>query len=186
MAIDVRRREFIAGLSGALAVSPFTARAQQHERVRRIAMLSGLAANDPESQSRVAAFEQGLKELGWMEGRNLHIDFRWGTGDASEMQTFARELVELKPDLIVGMTTPAVTALVEETKTIPIVFASIVDPIGDEAAAKCALCPRRCRINQNSAPVGNTPGRTRQGIDAFFQRARWIAAVERDFSHEHV
>ena len=77
MAIDVRRREFIVGLGGSLAVLPLTARAQQHERVRRIAMLSGLAANDPESLSRVAAFEQGLKELGWMEGRNLHIDFRW-------------------------------------------------------------------------------------------------------------
>ena len=146
MAIDVRRREFIVGLSGSLAVLPLTARAQQHERVRRIAMLSGLAANDPESLSRVAAFEQGLKELGWMEGRNLHIDFRWGTGDAAEMQTFAKELVGLKPDLIVGMTTPAVAALVEETKTIPIVFASIVDPLG------------RGFISDMARPGGNVTG----------------------------
>ena len=110
-------------------------------------MLSGLAANDPESQARVAAFEQGLKELGWTEGRNLHIDFRWGTtSDTAEMQTFAKELVGLKPDLIIGMTTPAVAALVEETKTIPIVFANIVDPLG------------RGFISDMARPGGNVTG----------------------------
>ena len=114
--------------------------------MRRIAMLSGLAANDSEAQARVAAFQQGLKELGWREGRNLHIDFRWSTGDATEMPTFAKELVELKPDLIVGMTTPAVAALVQETKTIPIVFASIVDPVG------------RGFISNMARPGGNVTG----------------------------
>jgi len=141
----VKRRTFITLLGGA-AAWPVMARAQQPDRVRRIAMLSGLAASDPEAQARVTAFRQGLKELGWTEGRNVHIDFRWSTGDATEMRTFATELVELKPDLIVGMTTPAVAALVQETKTIPIVFASIVDPLG------------RGFISNMARPGGNVTG----------------------------
>ena len=146
MASNIARRKFIAALGSALAVLPLSARAQQHQHVRRIAIKSGLGANDPESQARLAAFEQGLKELGWTEGRNLHIEFRWGTGDAAEMQTFAKELVELKPDLIVGMTTPAVAALVEQTKTVPIVFANIVDPLG------------RGFISDMARPGGNVTG----------------------------
>jgi putative tryptophan/tyrosine transport system substrate-binding protein len=143
----MRRRDFITLLGGAASSAwPLAARAQQGERMRRIAMLSGLAANDSEAQARVAAFQQGLKELGWREGRNLHIDFRWSTGDATEMSTFAKELMELKPDLIVGMTTPAVAALVQETKTIPIVFASIVDPVG------------RGFISNMARPGGNVTG----------------------------
>jgi ABC-type uncharacterized transport system substrate-binding protein len=142
----VQRREFIGFLGGAAAAWPLAARAQQPERVRRIAMLSGFAASDPEAQARVAAFQQGLQELGWTAGRNLHIDFRWSTGDATEMRTSAKELVELKPDLIVGMTTPAVAALVQETKTIPIVFASIVDPVG------------RGFISNLARPGGNVTG----------------------------
>jgi putative ABC transport system substrate-binding protein len=146
----MRRRHFITLLGSAAAASsvywPLAARAQQPERMRRIAMLSGLAASDPEAHARVAAFQQGLKELGWMEGRNLHIDFRWSTGDAAEMRTFAKELAELKPDLIVGVTTPAVAALVQETKIIPIVFASIVDPLG------------RGFISNMARPGGNVTG----------------------------
>jgi len=122
----MRRREFITLLGGSAATWPFAARAQQPERTRRIAMLSGLAASDQESQARVAAFENGLKELGWTEGRNLHIDFRWSTGDTAEMQTFAKGLVELKP--------------------IPIVFASIVDPLG------------RGFISSMARPGGNVTG----------------------------
>jgi putative tryptophan/tyrosine transport system substrate-binding protein len=146
MAINIARRKFIAALGGMAFAWPLAAHGQQHEHVRRIAMLSGLAANDPESQARVAAFEQGLKELGWIEGRNLQIDFRWGSGNAAEMQMLAKELVELKSELIVGVTTPAVTALVEETKTIPIVFASIVDPLG------------RGFISDMARPGGNVTG----------------------------
>jgi ABC-type uncharacterized transport system substrate-binding protein len=142
----MRRREFIPLIAGAAAAWPLAAHAQQSERIRRIAMLSGLAANDSEAQARVAAFQRGLKELGWREGRNLHIDFRWSTGDTTEMATFAKELAELKPDLIVGMTTPAVAALVQETKTVPIVFASIVDPVG------------RGFISNMARPGGNVTG----------------------------
>ena len=143
---DMIRREFITLLGGAVAAWPLATNAQQPERMRRIAMLSGFAATDPEAQGRVAGFQHGLKELGWTAGRNLHIDFRWDTGDATEMRTFATELVELKPDLIVGMTTPAVAALVQETKTIPIVFASIVDPLG------------RGFISNMARPGGNVTG----------------------------
>jgi putative ABC transport system substrate-binding protein len=142
----MRRREFITLLGAVVAARPMLAGAQQAERIRRIAMLSGLAANDPEAQARVTAFQQGLRELGWTVGRNLHIDLRWSTGGAAEMQTFAKELVDLKPELIIGMTTPAVAALVEETKTIPIVFAGIVDPVG------------RGFISNMARPGGNITG----------------------------
>jgi putative ABC transport system substrate-binding protein len=141
----MRRRDFV-NLLGAAVAWPLAANAQQPERMRRIAMLSGLSASDPEAQARVAAFHQGLKEMGWTAGRNLHIDFRWSTGDATEMRTSAKELVEFKPELIVGMTTPAVAALVQETKTIPIVFASIVDPVG------------RGFISNMARPGGNVTG----------------------------
>jgi putative tryptophan/tyrosine transport system substrate-binding protein len=144
--VHATRRQFFTLLGGAAAVRPLVARAQQADRIRRIAMLSGLAASDPEAQARVTAFQQGLRELGWTIGHNLHIDFRWSTSDAAEMQTFARELVDLKPELIVGMTTPAVAALVQETKSIPIVFASIVDPVG------------RGFISNMARPGGNVTG----------------------------
>ena len=145
MAIHIRRREFIVTLGGA-AAWPLAARAQQAEQIRRIAMLSGLTASDPEAQARLAAFHQGLKEVGWTADRTLHIDFRWSSGDTAETQTLARELVELNPELIVGMTTPAVAALVKETKTIPIVFAGIVDPIG------------RGFVSNMARPGGNVTG----------------------------
>jgi len=145
MAIDIRRRELIAALGG-VAAWPLAARAQQAEQIRRIAMLSGLTASDPEAQARLAAFHQGLKEVGWTAGRNLRIDFRWSSGDTAETRTLARELVELKPELIIGMTTPAVAALVKETKTIPIVFAGIVDPVG------------RGFVSNMARPGGNVTG----------------------------
>jgi hypothetical protein len=90
--------------------------------------------------------QQGLKELGWAEGRNISIDFRWGTGERDQMRAFARELIDLKPDLILGMTTPAVTALVQEPKTIPILFVNIVDPLG------------RGFISNMARPGGNVTG----------------------------
>jgi putative tryptophan/tyrosine transport system substrate-binding protein len=142
----IGRRELIVLLGGGAAAWPFGVQAQQAGRIRRIAMLNGLAANDPEAQARVTAFQQGLKDLGWTVGRDLHVDLRWSTGDIAEMQTFAKELADLKPELIVGMTTPAVAALVEETKTIPIVFAGIVDPVG------------RGFISNMARPGGNITG----------------------------
>jgi putative ABC transport system substrate-binding protein len=144
--VHVTRREFVTLLGSGVAGWPVAARAQRADRIRRIAMLSGLAANDPEAQARLAALERGLKELGWTAGGNLHIDLRWSTGGAAEMQTLAGELADLKPELIVGMTTPAVAALVAETKTIPIVFAGIVDPVG------------RGFVSNMARPGGNVTG----------------------------
>ena len=99
MEVDIGRRKFIALIGSAASAWPLAAYAQQAEQIRRIAMLSGLAANDPEGQARLDAFHQGLKELGWTAGRNLHIDFRWSSGDPAETRTLARELVELRPEL---------------------------------------------------------------------------------------
>ena len=128
MAIKVARRKFIAALSGAVAW-PLAARAQQGEPVRRIGVLMAFAESDPGAQSQVASFRNELKKLGWMEGNNLRIELRWGAGDANMIKTFAKELVDLRPDAILGQTTSVVSALAHETRTIPIVFAVVSDPI---------------------------------------------------------
>jgi putative tryptophan/tyrosine transport system substrate-binding protein len=126
----VERREFITLLGVAAATWPLAARAQQSERMRRIGMLSGLAENDPEGHARVAAFREGLQKLGWTEGRNVHIDIRWGTPEAEAMQRLAKELVALHPDLIVTQNTPGTAAMLQQTRAIPIIFVNVVDPVG--------------------------------------------------------
>jgi len=127
----VKRRTFIALLGSAAAAWPLAARAQQPDRMRRIGVLMGYAENDSEAQVWVAAFREGLQKLGWTEGRNTKIDTRWATpGDAEAMQRFAKELVAVKPDVILSNTTPTTTALLQQTRTIPIVFAIVGDPIG--------------------------------------------------------
>jgi putative tryptophan/tyrosine transport system substrate-binding protein len=132
MAIHVGRREFIVTLGGAAAAWPLAARAQS-ERMRRIGVLMGFAVaeNDTEGQAFVAAFRDGLQKLGWTEGSNIRIDTRWATpADAESMQRFAKELVALQPDLILTSTTATTAALLQQTRTIPIVFAAVGDPIG--------------------------------------------------------
>src|SRR4029079_10919864 len=124
----MRRREFIMLLSGAAAIWPLAARAQQSERVRRIGVLVGLAENDPEMQGRIAGFHQGLEKLGWVEGRNLRIDYRFAPAGA-QARLLARELVALKPEVMLTQSTPATAAMQQETRTIPIVFAGVADPI---------------------------------------------------------
>src|SRR5262245_28747147 len=124
----IRRREFITLLGGA-AAWPLAARAQA-ERMRRIGVLFGLAENDPESQIRIATMREELQKKGWMEGRNLRFEFRWAPGDAQLTRAFARELVALQPDLIISQATPATAALLNETRTIPIVFAQVSNPVG--------------------------------------------------------
>ena len=126
----MRRREFIVLLGGAAVAWPLAARAQQPNRVRRIGALMAYTANDPEGQSRGAAFEQGLKGLGWVDGHNLRIDYRWPGGDVDQIGTSAKELVSMAPDAILGGATPAVVALQRITRTIPIVFAGVTDPVG--------------------------------------------------------
>jgi putative ABC transport system substrate-binding protein len=130
----MRRREFITLLGGAAAapvILPCAARAQQPERTRRIGMLTGYAESDRQAQAFVAAFREGLQKIGWAEGRNNRIDTRWATpGDAESRQRFAKELVALLPDLILAYNTPATAALLQQTRTIPIIFATVTDPVG--------------------------------------------------------
>src|SRR5262245_52956392 len=122
--LPLKRREFITLLGGA-AASPLVARAQQGERVRRIAVLSSLAADDPETQARHAAFLQGLQECGWTTGRNVQIDYRWGAGDPDRFRKYAVELVALAPDVILSIGTPVTAALLQATRSVPIVFAQV-------------------------------------------------------------
>ena len=125
---DMRRREFIKLVGSATAGWPLVARAQQPEPVRRIGVLMAVA--DASGQSYVTAFRGTLANLGWAEGSNLRIELRWSAGDADRIRTLAKELVDLRPDVIVGQGTPAIVALGRETQTIPIVFANVADPIG--------------------------------------------------------
>jgi putative ABC transport system substrate-binding protein len=126
----VRRREFITLLGGAATSWPLTARAQQPDRMRRIGVLMGYAENDSEAQAWVAAFREGLQKLGWREGRNIRMDARWASADAEAMRRFAQELVALQPDIILSQTTPTTAVLLQQTRTIPIVFAQVADPVG--------------------------------------------------------
>jgi ABC-type uncharacterized transport system substrate-binding protein len=126
----VRRREFITLLGGATVAWSVAAHAQQTERVRRIGVLTFSAESDQEGQSSVAAFREGLRKLGWMEGRNSEIDIRWAAADVELMKRFAKELVTLQPDLILTSSTPATAAMLQQTRTIPIIFVLVADPVG--------------------------------------------------------
>ena len=126
----MKRRAFITLLGGAAAAWPAAARAQQGERMRRVGVLSPVSESDASGQRRHAAFRKRLDELGWKAGRNIQIDYRWSAGNADRLRIFAKELVELKPDVILAETTPAAQAILAETRTIPIVFVVVSDPIG--------------------------------------------------------
>jgi putative tryptophan/tyrosine transport system substrate-binding protein len=134
----VKRRAFITLLGGAAAGWPLAAQAQQSERMRRIGVLMPLAEDDQEARTLVTTFVMGLHEQGWMVGRNVLIDYRWAAGDAQRIQTFAKELVEQKPDLIVARSSPVVAALLQQTRSIPIVFFQVVDPVGQGFVANLA------------------------------------------------
>jgi putative ABC transport system substrate-binding protein len=141
----IRRRDFIAGLGGA-AAWPVVAHAQQPQRLRRIGVLTPGDENDPLAKYRVPAFTQALADSGWTDGRNLRIDLRWGSGDIYRMRALAQELVGLQPDIIVTSGTPATVAVQRETRTIPIVFVNVGDPVAS------GIVPR---LNQ---PSGNITG----------------------------
>src|SRR5215204_6185393 len=157
----MRRREFITLLSCA-AIWPLAARAQQPERVRRVGVLVGLAENDPEMKERIAGFRQGLEKLGWVEGRNLRSDYRFAPAGA-QARLLARELIALQPDVILTQSTPATAAMQQETRTIPIVFAGVADPIGSGFAASL------------SRPGGNLTGllQYEEGITG-----KWLAMLK--------
>jgi putative tryptophan/tyrosine transport system substrate-binding protein len=138
MAINIARRKFIAALGGTAFAWPFAARAQQADRMRRVGVLWNLAADDPVGQARLAAFRQGLQELGWTDGRNVRIDYRWAATDADRYRTFAAELVALAPDVILASASVSVAALLQITRTVPIVFANVIDPVGAGFVARLA------------------------------------------------
>ena len=147
----IRRREFVILLGGSAATAwPVAARAQQGGRDRRIGVLMGFAESDPEAQTRLAAFREGLQKLGWTERRNIRIDTRWAGLDVDAMQRFAKELVALQPDVILTHTTPATLAVHQETRAIPIVFVQVADPVASGFVASF------------SRPGGNVTGFTAQ------------------------
>src|SRR5215813_13653622 len=127
----MKRRDFITLLCGAAVTWTIAAHAQQPERMRRIGVLMGFLESDSKAQAHIAAFRDELHKLGWTEGHNMRIDTRWtAPGDTQSMQRFAKELVALQPDIILSNTTPTTTALLQQTRTIPIVFTTVGDPIG--------------------------------------------------------
>src|SRR5262249_29998065 len=135
MASYIERRKFLATLGGAAAAWPLVARAQQSERMRRIGVLMGFDENDPGAKGWLSGFVRGLAELGWTDGRNVRMDVRWAAGNPDNMRTFAKELVDLQSDVILSQTTPVTAALHRETRTIPIIFVMVADPVGAGFAA---------------------------------------------------
>jgi ABC-type uncharacterized transport system substrate-binding protein len=146
MTLTIGRRELLAALGGAAAAWPLAARAQQREQVRRIGVLMNLAADDLQGQARLTAFGQGLQQLGWTDGRNVLIDRRWAAGDAGRFQRYAEELVALAPNVILAAAVPSVQALQRATRTVPIVFANVSDPVASGFVQSLAR------------PGGNTTG----------------------------
>ena len=133
----MQRREFVTLLGGA-AAWPLAARAQQAERVRRIGVLMNTAADDPEGQARKTAFVQALQQFGWTDGRNVRIDYRWGGGDPDRVRRYTAELVALAPDVILVTSGSALAALQNATRTVPIVFVGVTDPVGAGYVASLA------------------------------------------------
>jgi putative ABC transport system substrate-binding protein len=140
--LDMKRREFITLLGGAVAAPmmlwPLAALAQQDGRMRRIGVLMPLAADDPEAQTRVAAFAQGLQQLGWTIGRNVRVDTRWAVGDSERIRRYAAELVALEPDAILATGSTTVGPLLQATRAVPIVFVVVPDPVGAGFVANLA------------------------------------------------
>ena len=141
----MRRRDFLAGVGGAVAW-PMVARGQQPERMRRIGVIFGAAASDPDLQARLAAFLQVLQQLGWTEGRNIRIESRFGGGNADNIRKHAAELAALAPDVILANGDVATAQMVQATRTVPIVFVIVPDPVGADI------------VNSLSRPGGNATG----------------------------
>jgi putative ABC transport system substrate-binding protein len=158
----MRRREFVTLVGGA-AAWPLAARAQQLAGTRRGGVLINLSENDAEAQRLTTAFRERLAQLGWIDGRNLRIDYRWASGDVDRINAFAKELVALAPDIIVGYATPSVVALQHETRSIPIVFLSVTDPVGQGLVASLAN------------PGGNTTG---FAVFEFSLGTKWVQALK--------
>ena len=126
----MRRREFIALVGGAAVAWSVTARAQQSERMRRLGVLMAVAESDADARKGIGILQEGLQKLGWKDGNNIRIDYRWGNGNPDRIQELAKELVDLQPDVLVGHATPSAKGLLKQTHTIPIVFLTVTDPLG--------------------------------------------------------
>jgi len=159
----MRRREFITLLGGAAVTWPLAARAQQPDRMRRIGVLVNTTADDPEGQARIAAFHQGLQELGRTLGRNTRIDVRWGAIDADSSRRYATELVALAPEVILVSAAAGLGALKQTTRTVPIVFVNVTDPVGGGLVASLAR------------PGGNATGFTQF---EFGISAKWLELLK--------
>jgi putative ABC transport system substrate-binding protein len=160
----VRRRDFITLLGGAAAAWPLAARAQQRpDKIRQIGMLMGFAQDDPVAQSMVTAFRGALSKVGWIEGGNVRIELRWAGPDIERINRLAKELAGLRPDVMLGQTTPVVSALAREVPTTPIVFVTVSDPIGSGFAASLAH------------PGGNITGFT---VDDSALGSKWVELLK--------
>jgi putative ABC transport system substrate-binding protein len=160
--IGMRRREFITLLGGVAAAWPLATRAQP-EHMRRVGIFMDLSEQDQEGQTRVAAFRKGLQDLGWIEGRNLRSDIRWTAGDPARMRRYAAELVGLAPEVIMNGGLPTLVAMQQETRTIPIVFAQVLDPVGAGF------------VESLSRPGGNITGFT---LFEASMAGKWLAALK--------
>jgi putative ABC transport system substrate-binding protein len=158
----VKRRAFIT-LLGAAAGWPLAARGQQAERIRRVGVLMAVAESDADVRSGVALFQQSLQELGWEEGRNIRIDYRWGDADAGRIQVLAKELVGLQPDVLVAHSTPSAKGLLQATRSIPIVFLTVTDPLGQGLVASL------------SRPGGNITGFS---VFEFLLGTKWVEVLK--------
>jgi putative ABC transport system substrate-binding protein len=161
----LKRRDFVTLLGGAVAQWPVASRAQQPRAIRRIGLLTTFGDSDALAEGWLAAFRKGLNELDWHDGRNVGIDYRRAAGDAERLQAFARELVTLQPDVIFAVTTPSVAALLRETRTLPIVFAQVSDPVGSGFVASLAR------------PGGNVTGFTNINIESSIG-GKWLQLVK--------
>jgi ABC-type uncharacterized transport system substrate-binding protein len=159
----VKRRQFITLLGGAAAAWPLAARGQQAERVRRVGVLMAVAESDADVRSGVALFQQRLQELGWNDGRNIRIDYRWGDADADRIQALAKELVGLQPDVLVAHSTPSAKGLLQATRSIPIVFLTVTDPLGQGLVASL------------SRPGGNITGFS---VFEFSLGTKWVEVLK--------
>ena len=159
----MRRREFITLLGGAAAAWAFAADAQQTEHVRRIGVLTPFAANDAEGQARLTAFAQGLQHSGWIVGQNIRIEYRWGDGRADTMRKYAAELVALAPDVMLASSSAAVAPLLEATRTVPIVFAGVGDPVAGGY------------VESQARPGGNAAGFT---VFEYSMSGKWLELLK--------
>jgi len=180
----MRRREFIKFLASAAAAWPLAARAQQPERVRRIGVLTNLSKDDPEDHARNAAFLEGLQQLGWIVGRNVQIDYRWGAGNADRNRRGAAELVALAPDVFLATGTPALEASQQATRTVPIVFMQVSDPIG--AGVVDTLSRPGGNVTGFSTADYNTSGKLLELLMEIAPNVKRVAVLRDDVSRTGV